>query len=128
MRQRLEIRAWHPGYGVYLRARRHDMSAGLEAAVRSHVPPSRKRCPPMQRSPVRWSSPLRRVLCAVSLALLVPALALAQANGKLQIHHMKIGQGDGILLISPLGQTALFDDGVYTNCTYIKSYIQGLNI
>lgn len=82
----------------------------------------------MQRSPVRWSSPLRRVLCAVSLALLVPALALAQANGKLQIHHMKIGQGDGILLISPLGQTALFDDGVYTNCTYIKSYIQGLNI
>jgi beta-lactamase superfamily II metal-dependent hydrolase len=82
----------------------------------------------MQRSPVRWSPPLRRALGAVSLALLVPALAFAQANGKLQIHHMKIGQGDGMLLISPLGQTALFDDGVYTNCTYIKSYIQGLGI
>ncbi|MGH7732022.1 MAG: ComEC/Rec2 family competence protein, partial [Candidatus Eiseniibacteriota bacterium] len=68
------------------------------------------------------------MLGAASLALLVPALAFAQANGKLQIHHMKIGQGDGMLLISPLGQTALFDDGVYTNCTYIKSYIQGLGI
>src|SRR5262245_17890388 len=82
----------------------------------------------MQRSPVRWSSPLRRVVRAVSIALLVPAVALAQANGKLQIHHMKIGQGDGMILISPLGQTALFDDGVYTNCTYIKSYLQGLGI
>lgn len=83
----------------------------------------------MPRSPVRWSSLLlRRVFGAVSLALLVPVLAFGQANGKLQIHHMKIGQGDGILLISPLGQTALFDDGVYTNCTYVKSYLQGLNI
>jgi beta-lactamase superfamily II metal-dependent hydrolase len=64
----------------------------------------------------------------VSIALLVPALALAQANGKLQLHHMMVGQGDGILLISPLGQTALFDDGVYTDCTYIKSYLQGLGL
>jgi len=82
----------------------------------------------MQRSPVRWSSSLCRVIRVGSLALLIPALAFAQANGKLQIHHMKIGQGDGMLLVSPLGQTALFDDGVYTNCTYIKSYIQGLGI
>ena len=82
----------------------------------------------MPRSPVRWSSPLRRVIVAVSLALLVPALTFGQANGKLQIHHMKIGQGDGVLLISPLGQTALFDDGVYTNCTYVKAYLQGLNL
>src|SRR5262245_24498128 len=82
----------------------------------------------MQRSPVRWSSPLRRVVRAVSIALLVPAVALAQANGKLQIHHMDVGQGDGMLLISPLGQTALFDDGVYTDCSYIKSYLQGLGI
>jgi len=82
----------------------------------------------MPRSPVRWSPPLVRALAATSLALLLPALVLAQANGKLQLHHMKIGQGDGILLISPLGQTALFDDGVYTNCTYVKSYLQGLNL
>jgi beta-lactamase superfamily II metal-dependent hydrolase len=70
---------------------------------------------------------MRLALCA-ALLVLVPALAFAQANGKLQIHHMKVGQGDGMLLISPLGETALFDDGVYTNCTYIKSYLQGLGI
>ena len=73
------------------------------------------------------SSALRTALAALALVLL-PGLALAQANGKLQVHHVKVGQGDGILLISPLGQTALFDDGVYTNCTEIKNYVQGLGI
>ncbi|MEO5617041.1 MAG: hypothetical protein ABIS67_04665 [Candidatus Eisenbacteria bacterium] len=71
---------------------------------------------------------LRRAVAVALVALLVPAAALAQANGKLQIHHVKIGQGDGILLISPLGQKALFDDGVYTDCTEIKNYISGLGI
>lgn len=70
---------------------------------------------------------LRSLRAAVFL-LALPVAALAAGNGKLQIHHMKIGQGDGTLLISPNGQTALFDDGVYTNCTYIKSYLQGLGI
>ncbi len=81
------------------------------------------------------SSPMRRWTRTLMLSLgvatlgLVPAMALAvTGNGKLQIHHMKIGQGDGILLISPNGQTALFDNGVYTNCTYIKSYLQGLAV
>ena len=85
----------------------------------------------MHRSPIRGARFALRRLRPVAVALvllLVPAAALAQANGRLQIHHMKVGQGDGILLISPNGQTALFDDGVYTNCTYIKSYIQGLGI
>src|SRR4051812_45314573 len=71
--------------------------------------------------------PLRLIAAALAL-LLVPGAALALGNGKLQMHHMKVGQGDGTLLISPLGQTALFDDGVYTNCSYIKSYLQGLGI
>jgi beta-lactamase superfamily II metal-dependent hydrolase len=61
-------------------------------------------------------------------ALFLPAAALALGNGKLQIHHIDVGQGDGALLISPNGQTALFDDGVYTNCTTIKNYLQGLGI
>jgi beta-lactamase superfamily II metal-dependent hydrolase len=65
---------------------------------------------------------------ALALAFAAPLPATAAGNGKLQIHHMKIGQGDGTLLISPNGQTALFDDGVYTNCTYIKSYLQGLGL
>ncbi len=76
----------------------------------------------------RWTHWLILALSVASLSL-VPIAALAvSGNGKLQIHHMKIGQGDGILLISPNGQTALFDNGVYTNCTYIKSYLQGLSV
>ncbi len=71
---------------------------------------------------------VRHGLAALLLSLLLPATALALGNGKLQIHHVDVGQGDGTLLISPLGQTALFDDGVYTDCTNIKSYLQGLGI
>lgn len=71
-------------------------------------------------------TPLRFVATLLALCIAVPAFA--QGNGKLQIHHMMIGQGDGTLLISPNGQTALFDDGVYTDCSYVKSYLQGLGI
>src|SRR5438093_12363729 len=82
----------------------------------------------MQRSPIRCFPALRPAFGAALAALLVPAIALALGNGKLQIHHIDVGQGDGALLISPLGQTALFDDGVYTNCTNIKAYLQSLGI
>ena len=71
---------------------------------------------------------LLRALRAAVVLLALPLTALAAGNGKLQVHHLKIGQGDGTLLISPNGQTALFDDGVYTDCTYIKSYLQGLGL
>jgi beta-lactamase superfamily II metal-dependent hydrolase len=83
----------------------------------------------MQRFPIRCRSsfPARTALLALALVAL-PGLAFAQANGKLQIHHVNVGQGDGILLISPLGETALFDDGQYLNCTGIKTYLQGLGI
>lgn len=83
----------------------------------------------MQRFPTRCRSSLSLSAALVALALATfPGLALAQANGKLQIHHVNVGQGDGILLVSPLGQTALFDDGQYLNCTGIKTYLQGLGI
>lgn len=85
----------------------------------------------MPRSPIGCAVPFRFLLRLTLTALLTVATATAafpQANGRLQIHHIKVGQGDGILLISPLGQTALFDNGVYTNCTEIKNYIQGLGI
>lgn len=83
----------------------------------------------MQRFPVRCRSslPARGALLALALIVL-PSLVHAQANGKLQIHHVDVGQGDGILLISPLGETALFDDGQYLSCTGIKTYLQGLGI
>lgn len=82
---------------------------------------------PAPRVP-RGASPLR-LLPALLALLLLPATALAiQGNGKLQIHHIDVGQGDGALLISPNGQTALFDDGNYLNCSGIKTYLQGLGI
>ncbi len=80
------------------------------------------RMPPVLRT-------LRRVACAATAVLLAPAVAFAIAgNGHLQIHHVNVGQGDGMLLISPNGQTALFDDGNYLNCTGIKTYLQGLGV
>ena len=84
----------------------------------------------MPRSPSRIPVLSRSLRCLAlsTLFLFAAATAFAQANGKLQLHHVKVGQGDGILLISPLGQTALFDDGVYTNCTEIKNYLSGLGL
>jgi beta-lactamase superfamily II metal-dependent hydrolase len=77
------------------------------------------------RWPVRALRSLRLLVPAALALLLVPALALAAVNGKLQIHHVNVGQADGILLISPLGETALFDDGNYLDCSGIKTYLQG---
>ncbi len=86
----------------------------------------------MSRFPDRWPRrtlrPLRWLAAAALVVLLVPALALAAGNGKLQIHHIDAGQADAILIISPLGQTALVDDGTYTDCSGVKSYLQGLGI
>lgn len=46
----------------------------------------------------------------LALAFAAPALAVT-GTGRLQIIHLDVGQGDGALLISPLGQTALIDQG-----------------
>jgi beta-lactamase superfamily II metal-dependent hydrolase len=51
-------------------------------------------------------------------------LLFGQANGKLQIHFMDVGQGDATLLVSPQGETVLFDNGVAGHCPV--SYLQQL--
>jgi beta-lactamase superfamily II metal-dependent hydrolase len=61
-------------------------------------------------------------------ALLCSVSAFAQANGKLQIHYMDVGQGDGAVLISPLGEVVLFDDGVLNQCGKPIAYLQALGI
>jgi beta-lactamase superfamily II metal-dependent hydrolase len=66
---------------------------------------------------------LLAVLCAVS-----PLALFGQANGKLQIHFMDVGQGDGAILISPLGETVLFDNGVRNDCDKPVSYLQQLGV
>ena len=50
------------------------------------------------------------------------------ADGKLQIHFMDVGQGDGAILISPQGETVLFDTGKRNNCDLPVSYLQQLGI
>ena len=76
---------------------------------------------------MRWRSPLRCVAFAVVFWTAVQAQRVPGAakhgtvppdpvNGKLQIHFMNVGQGDGAILISPEGETVLFDNGVRHHC------------
>jgi beta-lactamase superfamily II metal-dependent hydrolase len=61
---------------------------------------------------------LRAILPAVALALVLVAPAAAvTATGRLQIIQLDVGQGDGAVIISPLGEVAMVDNGVYTNPT-----------
>ncbi len=73
---------------------------------------------------MRGSSLRRNLLLLLSSA----SLLLAQANGKLQIHFMDVGQGDGAVLISPQGETVLFDNGTLGNCDKPLSYLQQLGV
>jgi competence protein ComEC len=60
--------------------------------------------------------------------LLFSVSVFAQGNGKLQIHYMDVGQGDGAILISPGGQTVMFDNGDWGNCEKPLDYLQTLGI
>jgi beta-lactamase superfamily II metal-dependent hydrolase len=62
------------------------------------------------------------------LLTLCASTALGQQNGKLQIHFINVGQGDGALLISPQGETVLFDNGVLNYCDKPRSYLQQLGL
>jgi len=68
------------------------------------------------------------LLLSLVYVLFAAAAAYAQANGKLQIHFMDVGQGDGAVLISPGGQVVLFDDGTSKSCDKPVSYLQQLGI
>ena len=68
------------------------------------------------------------LVCAVSAVLLLCPGTFSQANGSLQIHFMDVGQGDAALLISPQGETVLFDDGTTGNCSKPVAYLTKLGI
>ncbi len=51
-----------------------------------------------------------------------------QGNGRLQLHFIDVGQGDAALLISPLGEVVLFDNGPTTGCTKLVSYLKSLSV
>ena len=74
-----------------------------------------------------WA-PLASVFAAGLLILWTPCAQAVTGNGKLQIHHIDVGQGDGAIIISPQGQVALVDDGSYTNCAPYLAYISSLGV
>ncbi len=67
------------------------------------------------------------LLLVVVLALCVSP-ASGQANEKLQIHFIDVGQGDAAVLISPQGEIVLFDNGLKDNCDKPISYLQQLGV
>jgi competence protein ComEC len=54
----------------------------------------------------------KRALCALVLLFTVITASAQVANGKLQIHQIDMGQGDGGVLITPHGTVVLFDAGL----------------
>jgi beta-lactamase superfamily II metal-dependent hydrolase len=74
---------------------------------------------------------VKRVFSFLVCILAFVEVANGQANGKLQIHHMDVGQGDGAVLISPKGEVVLFDAGEdmkKRDCTKPVSYLDQLGI
>lgn len=74
---------------------------------------------------------VRRIVFLLVSVLALAGIANGQANGKLQIHHMDVGQGDGAVLISPGGQVVLFDAGEdmkKRDCTKPVLYLDQLGI
>ena len=69
----------------------------------------------------------RQLLIALCFCLFAFS-AYGQGNGKLQIHYIDVGQGDGAILISPNGETVLFDNGVLNNCDKPLAYLRGLGV
>jgi beta-lactamase superfamily II metal-dependent hydrolase len=73
------------------------------------------------------------IFITAALTFLLPSVAVAQANGQLQIHFIPVGQGDAALIISPLGETMLIDSGPETasNCagaTGIVTYLASIGL
>jgi beta-lactamase superfamily II metal-dependent hydrolase len=71
---------------------------------------------------------MRNSLLALSLFALA---AFGQANGKLQIHYIDVGQADSAIVISPHGETVLFDAGEdmkTKDCTKLVEYLTALKV
>ena len=83
-----------------------------------------------------WTKNPATVTISEYMSRLVVAFILAsglfgQQNGKLQLHFMDVGQGDGAVLISPKGQVVLFDAGEdmkRKSCVKPLDYLRQLGI
>jgi beta-lactamase superfamily II metal-dependent hydrolase len=79
-----------------------------------------------RRTQPRICIALMSMFALALFTLWTPCAQAIQGNGKLQIHHIAVGQGDGAVLISPQGQVILIDSG--DNCTLFLSYMSSLGI
>lgn len=71
---------------------------------------------------------LRLALALFLLTLPLSAFGKVKGNDTLQLHVIDVGQADCILLISPKGETVLWDTGKKGSCNQIKAYLQQLGI
>lgn len=77
--------------------------------------------PPIRSGSAGRSAVSRPVVaCGLATLLLLsiaPAARAVTANGRLQVIHLDVGQGDGAVIVTPLGQVVMIDDGVSGNPT-----------
>jgi beta-lactamase superfamily II metal-dependent hydrolase len=71
---------------------------------------------------------MKKLFSVILILAVIVINALGQANGKLQLHFIDVGQGDAAVLISPKGEIVLFDDGVEKYCDMPISYLEQLGI
>jgi len=71
----------------------------------------------------------------LAMAASQSALAAPPGNGKLQVIHLNAAQGNAAVVISPLGEVAMFDDGSDTgsctncpSCSSVRSQVLSLGI
>jgi competence protein ComEC len=64
----------------------------------------------------------------IIIFLLPSLLLIGQANGNFQMHFINVGQGDAALLISPDGETVLFDEGQAYDCEFPVEYLHSLGL
>lgn len=50
------------------------------------------------------------------------------STAKLQLHYIDVGQGDAAIVVSPGGESVMFDDGVSSGCGKVTSYLRQLGL
>jgi beta-lactamase superfamily II metal-dependent hydrolase len=68
------------------------------------------------------------VLALFLLTLPLSAFGKCNGSGNLQLHFIDVGQADGILLISPKGETVLWDGGRPGLCERAIAYMDQLGV
>ncbi len=69
-----------------------------------------------------------RLIVACVFLIVPPSVLAGVANGKLQIHYIDVGQGDGAILISPKGETVMFDSGNSKDCAKPLAYLESIGV